>query len=44
MGRDAGLAHAEDFLDLGDGQFLALQQVQEAEACGIGEKPQRFYY
>jgi hypothetical protein len=44
MAGDAGLSHAEDFLDLRDRQFFALEEVKQPEARGIGQKPQRFYY
>jgi len=43
MGGDAGLAHAEDLLKLGDGELFALEEVEEAKAGGIGEEAQRFY-
>jgi hypothetical protein len=33
------LAHAEDFLEFGDREFLALKEVEEAEAGGVGEEP-----
>ena len=34
---DAGLGHAEDFLEFGDGQLFSEQQCEEADACGVGE-------
>ena len=37
LGGDAGLAHAEDFLELGDGEFLARHEGEEAQAGGVGE-------
>lgn len=35
---DAGLAHAEDFLELGDGELLALKKGEDAKAGGVGEE------
>lgn len=35
--RDARLAHAENLLELGDGEFLAQEQGQQAQAGGVGE-------
>jgi hypothetical protein len=43
VGGDAGLTHAEDFLELGNGELLALEEVEEAEAGGIGQEAERFY-
>jgi hypothetical protein len=43
MAGDARLAHAEDFLDLGDGELLPLEKVEEAEACGVCQEAKRFY-
>ena len=40
---NARLAHAEDFLDLDDGELLLLQEEEETEPGFIGEKAQRFY-
>jgi hypothetical protein len=38
MGRDARLAQVQDFLQLGDGQFLLLQQRQNAQPGRIVER------
>lgn len=35
---DARLGHAEDFLEFGDGEFLAEEERQHAEARGVGEE------
>ena len=37
LGGDARLRHAEDFLELGDREFLAHQEGEEAQARGVGE-------
>ena len=37
LGGDAGLAHAEDFLEFGHGEFLACHEGEEAQAGGVGE-------
>jgi hypothetical protein len=37
LGGDAGLAHAEDFLELGHGEFLAGHEGEEAQTGGVGE-------
>ena len=37
LGGDARLAHAEDFLQLGDGQFFAQDEREQAQARGVGE-------
>ena len=38
---DARLGHAEDFLELGDGEFLAEEEGQQTQARGVGEKLKR---
>ena len=37
LGGDARLRHAENFLELGDREFLAHQEGEEAQARGVGE-------
>jgi hypothetical protein len=37
LGGDAGLGHAEDFLELGDGEFFARHEGEEAQPGGVGE-------
>ena len=42
VGRDAALAHGEEFLKLGDGELFAVEQEENADAGGVGEKAERF--
>ena len=42
--RDAALTHRENLLKLGNRQFFAFQQQQDADSRGIGKQPQRFEY
>lgn len=42
VGGDAGLAHARDFLEFLDAEFVVLEESDDAETCGIGEGTQRF--
>ena len=37
LGRDARLAHAEDLLELGDGELLMEHEGEQAQAGGVGE-------
>ena len=42
VGRDPGLAHARDLLQLVDGQLVRLQQRHDAQARGVGESAKDF--
>jgi hypothetical protein len=42
MTGNPGLTHAENLLQLEDGEFFLLQKEEEAEPCFVGEKAQRF--
>ena len=42
MGGDARLPEACDFLEFMDGQFIPLQQGDDAESGRVGESPERF--
>ncbi len=43
MAGDAGLPHAQHFLDLDDGELLFLQQKEQAQTRFVGEEAQGFY-
>ena len=43
MVRYPGLAHAEDFLELHDGEFLTPQQQQHPQPRRVGDECERFY-
>ena len=38
MAGNAGLAHPQNFLELGHGKLLLLEKEEEAEARGIGDE------
>jgi hypothetical protein len=40
---DSRLAHAENLLDLDDGQLVLREKQQEAEARFVRDKAERFY-
>ena len=42
MRGDARLAEPRDFLKLGDGQFVAFQQRDDAQPRRVGQRAQRF--
>ena len=43
LGRDSGLFHAQNPLQLGDGELFLIEEDQEAEAGWIAEKTQGIY-
>jgi hypothetical protein len=42
MRGNAGLSHAQNFLQLRNGELLLTQEQEEAQAGVIGEEPERF--
>jgi hypothetical protein len=38
---DSGLAHAEDFLEFGDGELGFVEEEEKPEAGGIGQEPEQ---
>ena len=42
MRRDAALPHAQDLLEFGDRQFLALHQQEDPQPARIGQEPKVF--
>jgi hypothetical protein len=40
---DGALAHRQNLLQLGDGEFLSRKQQQNAEPVGVGQDAENFY-
>ena len=43
MARNARLPHPHDVLQLGDGEFLLLEQEEQAQPGGIGHQAEEIY-
>ena len=41
---DGALAHHQNLLQFGDGEFLSAQKQQNAQPVGVGQDAENFYY